>query len=183
MSAPIADAEGAWVRLEVLRESHVDELADLDWARSQSAALGGLALRGGGSTVVFRSKESGAAIGVLDAMPLPGYPGVINVSLFTDVAGAGLAIDAYALFATGLFDGGVRLIHHEVFEFNRPIRRILTGIGLAPTARLREHGFAAGRTWDVLVYSFDHPHWLGVLRKFESRGIGRPIGQILRSNP
>ena len=180
MTAAGTDIDGTWVRLEALRESHLDELAELDWGRAASPNMGGLVRRGGSeaATMVFRSRRTGEALGVLDAVPLTGYPGVCNVSVFTDeaVAGAGLAIDAYGIYVTALFASGVRLIHHEVFEFNRPIRRILSAAGVESSARLREHGYAAGRWWDVLVYSYDEPHWRGVQARFGGGRIGRPIG-------
>jgi RimJ/RimL family protein N-acetyltransferase len=156
--------EGTRVRLEPASSADRDELAELDWLRSLHPAMAGWFARPrtvAPGTAVMRGLDGGQVVGVLDAAGLPGYADVVSVSVYTDTARAsgGWALEAYALFVSALFEQGVRLIHHEVLELNRPIQRILRGIGVAQTARLREHAYVAGRFWDVLVYSYDRAHW------------------------
>lgn len=177
--APVGSAEGVWVYLEPLDPAHRPELDRLDWLRSQLPEMGGWSRRppptAPWASTLFRSRATGELLGVIDAIPLPGYPGVVNVSIFTDTAGAspGWAMDAYGLCVAQLFEQGVRLVHHEVLELNRPVQRILRGIGLRPSACFREHAYVAGRMWDVLVFSFDREHWKGVLTRFSQRRVGR----------
>lgn len=153
----------------------------MDWLRSLSPEMGGRFRRQEQSltaaTTLFRARSTGELLGVLEAAFLPGYPDVANVSIFTDtaVAAPGWAMDAYGLHVALLFERGARLVHHEVLELNRPIQRILRGIGVEPSARYREHAYAAGRLWDVIVYSYDRAHWEGVLARFGRRRVGRPL--------
>lgn len=168
--------EGRWVRLEPVDDSNRDELAELDWKRSQLPAMGGWFVRPDPvtpwATMLIRGKESGQVAGVIEASPLPGYPGVANVSQFMDAEATRIlwAMDAYGMYITHLFEQGVRLVHHEVLEINRPVQRLMKGIKLEPTARMRQHGYAAGQLWDVLVYSYGAAHWQTVLAKFPRRG-------------
>jgi RimJ/RimL family protein N-acetyltransferase len=164
-------------RVSVERATPADgkELETLDWARLLHPAMAGPTARSllaqPTSAHVIRALATGEIAGVLDAVQVPGYPGVASVSIFVDTARAkgGLAMEAYGLFVTALFDGGVRLVHHEVLELNRPVQRILRGIGVAPSARYRQHAYAAGRFWDVLVFSYDRHHWDHVLEKVVPR--------------
>jgi RimJ/RimL family protein N-acetyltransferase len=178
MSMPVL--EGTWVRLEYAGAENQEEIEELDQKRSQRPEMGGWFSRPAPvapwATVVIRSKATGVPVGVIDATPLPGYPGVVNVSQFMDMRAArtGWAIDAYGLYITHLFDLGVRLVHHEVLEMNTPVHRMMRGAQLEASARLRDHGYAAGRLWDVLVYSYDHEHWQTVLARFRGRRLGRP---------
>ena len=178
--APPQRTEGTLVSLELPGPSTLDDLTRLDWLRWQRPEMGGWSRRqppmAPWATQLFRSNVSGRVVGVLDAFALSGYPGVVNVSIFTDtaVASPGVAIDAYGLFVGMLFDRGIRLVHHEVLEFNRPILRILRGIHVEPSARYREHAYVAGRFWDVLLFSFDRGHLQGVLHQFRHRRVARP---------
>lgn len=137
------------------------ELDEIDWFRSLHPAMGGPLVRlvSTGAHLV-REVTSGRLVGVLDAAPVPGYPDVASVSIYSDPARAqaGWALEAYGTFVLSLFEQGIRLVHHEVLEFNRPIQRILRGLGVQPSARLRSHAFVAGRFWDVLVFSYDRAH-------------------------
>jgi RimJ/RimL family protein N-acetyltransferase len=177
MSVPVL--VGTWVRLDYAGPDNEAEIEDLDRKRAEVPEMGGWFSRPAPvapwATVVVRSKTSGAPVGVIDAVPLPGYPGVMNVSQFMDMQAArtGWAIDAYGLYITHLFDLGVRLVHHEVLEMNTPVQRMMRGARLEPSARLRDHGYAAGRLWDVFVYSYDRAHWETVLAKFGGRRLGR----------
>ena len=172
--------EGSWVLLEGADESNQEDIDQLDVARAALAEMGGWFSRPPPATpwgtMLIRTREGGVPIGVIDAMPLPGYPAVFNVSMFVDpeARGTGWAIDAYGVYISHIFDQGVRLVHHEVLEMNRSVRRIMRGALLEPTARLRDHGYAAGRLWDVLVYSYDRGHWDTVLAKFSGRRLGHP---------
>lgn len=170
---------GTWCSLEEVDDRTWPDVLELDWLRAQHPNMGGVSQRprpgNAWSLALFRDKDTGLPIGVLEAHPLPGYPGVVNVSIFTDRGStvAGPAMDAFGMYATELFAQGVRLLHHEVLEFNRPVQRIMRGIGVEPSARLREHAYVAGRWWDVLVYSYGAPQWQRALDKFASRSIGR----------
>lgn len=177
---PDAVIPGTWVTLETIHDGNRDELAELDWKRMQVSEMGGWFARldpGAGWTMLFRSLKTGAALGVLDAAPLPGYVGVVNVSIFadTDTSPAGWAMEAYILFVAHLFEVGVRLIHHEVLEINKPMLRILRGAGIPSTARLRQHGYAAGRWCDVLIYSYDQMGFQSLLGRFSRRAFVRAV--------
>jgi RimJ/RimL family protein N-acetyltransferase len=152
------------VVLAPVTQADLPELESLDWHRSLHPAMGGWMSRPPGSlatATLVRTLPTGELIGVIDAAPLPGYDGVTSLSVYTDTqrARGGLALEAYARAVNGLFASGTRLVHHEVLELNGPIHRVLRGIGIAPSARLREHAYAAGRYWDVLVYSYDATRW------------------------
>ncbi len=168
----------ARVRLEPATDADLDALEDLDWHRSLHPAMGGWLVRPAASsrTIIVRAVDGDELIGVIDAAPLPGYDAVTSLSVFTDTARAhgGLALEAYARVVMQLFDGGTRLIHHEVLELNRPIQRLLRGIGVTASARYREHAYAAGRFWDVLVYSYDAAQWNHLLGRVVPRNPVRP---------
>ena len=167
--------QGKWVTFESVDDTNWEDVHELDILRTSVPEMGGWFVRpepaSTWSTVLIRSRRDGTAVGVLDAMALPGYPGVANVSIFMNRAAAPTTwgMDAYGIYVSYLFSQGVRLIHHEVLEMNRPVHRILRGILLEPTAHLREHGYSAGRWWDVLVYSYDITHWQRALGKFSTR--------------
>ena len=172
--------EGQLITLESAHEDNWDLIVDIDAERVENPALGGAFVRplptSPLSTMLVRERESGRPLGVLDALPLTGYPGVANVTMVFsgDTRRSVLAINAYGVFVAALFAHGVRIVHHEVLEFNTPVQRLLArGPLLEPTARLRDHAYAAGRWWDVLVYSFDAEHWRDVVDKFE----GHPLSE------
>lgn len=172
---------GLWVRLEPVNDDNRDELTELDWKRSQTPEMGGWFVRPDSGpawgTMLFRSLKTGVALGVLDAAPLPGYADVVNVSIFadTDTSPAGWAMEAYIQFVAHLFEVGVRLVHHEVLEINKPMLRILRGAGIPSTARLRRHGYAAGRWSDVLIYSYDQTGFQSLLGRFGRRAFVRAV--------
>lgn len=152
------------VRLSPATDADRADLDDLDWGRSLHPGMGGWLVRptsGAVRTSIVRTIADDKPIGVIDVAPLPGYAEVMSVSLYIDPARArgGLAFEAYARVVTQLFESGTRLVHHEVLDLNRPILRLLRGIGVPPSARLREHAYSAGRLWDVLVFAFDSPRW------------------------
>ena len=78
----------------------LDELTDLAWTRSLHPALAGWqATRvDDPGTAVVRPAHGGTVIGTISSRPLPGYPDVANVSIFTDTSTArgGAALEAYA---------------------------------------------------------------------------------------
>lgn len=162
---------GQRVRIDPIQPADQDELLDLDWHRSLHPAMAGWAARAGFSgtgTAVLRDVRggtTGAIVGAIDAVALPGYPGVMSVSIFVDGerARGGAALEGYALYVDALFEQGVRVVHHEVLELNDPIRRAMRALRLEASARLREHAYVGGRWWDVLVYSYDEAHWRSVL--------------------
>lgn len=171
--------EGKTIRLDPAGPDDAIELGDLDWVRSLQPGMGGWFARSSVSpgTLALRAIHGGPIVGAIEARGLPGYPGVANVSMYTDPALArpGRILEAYALLVDDLFAQGVDLVHHEVLEMNRPIHRILVGIGVRPTARLRQHAFVAGRFWDVLVYAYDQKHWEHVLTKVAPRNPVRSL--------
>jgi len=167
--------QGRLVYLETPTAESIDQLAEFDWARSSLAEMGGWFLRpptvDPWATMLFYEAETDQLLGVLDAGLLPGYPGVVNLSIFTDsqFARPGLALHAYGLYVEMLFNGGVRLVHHEVLEFNLAVRGILRRIGVEPSARYREHAFAAGRLRDVLIYAYDQEHFQREFARYDRR--------------
>ncbi len=165
--APTVD--GQRVRVRPADPGDLDDLADLDWQRSLHPAMGGWAPRPAGgpspSTAVLLAPSGEEIVGAVDARDLLGYPGVVNVSMYTDATAAlgGLALEGYAHCIQSVFAQGARIIHHEVLALNRPIRRLMRGLRVEPTARYRDHAFVAGRLWDVIAYSYDETHWRSIL--------------------
>jgi RimJ/RimL family protein N-acetyltransferase len=163
---------GQRVRVDPAAPDDLTAMQELDWRRSSDPVMGGWvhrpALGPGPGTAVLRPIDGEVIVGALDVVELPGYPGVANVSIFTDMdrARGGMALEAYALVVDAAFAQGARLIHHEVLSLNRPIQRVLRGIGVEPSARLRDHAYVAGRWWDVLVFSYPEAHWRRVLERF-----------------
>lgn len=155
----------------------LEDLLDLDWHRSLHPAMAGWSPRtqANPGTALIRPASTPDPVGVLDAQPLPGYDDVVNLSIYTDTAQArgGVALEAYGLYVESLFTQGARLIHHEILALNAPILRVLRGIRLQPTARLREHAYAAGRWWDVLVFSYDETHWRSTLDRLPRHPFAR----------
>lgn len=154
-------------------------MAELDWRRSADPVMGGWINRpvpGPGTAVLRPADGRDEIVGALDVVELPGYPGVANISIFTDMdrARGGIALEAYALVVDAAFGQGARLIHHEVLSINRPIQRVLRGIGVQPSARLRDHAYVAGRWWDVLVFSYAAAHWGEVLARFPRNPLSAP---------
>lgn len=173
---------GERVALSPATAADADDLAHLDWQRSQHPAMGGWMSRPVGvaatGTAILRRVDAVAGdppVGAIDAVGLPGYPGVVNVSIYTDTARApgGLALEGYGLYVDSLFAQGARVVHHEVIALNSPIKRLLRAIRLEPTARLRDHAYAAGRWWDVLVYSYDRARWEDMLARVPRNPVRR----------
>jgi RimJ/RimL family protein N-acetyltransferase len=158
-------AVGTTVSIERATAAHAAELENLDWLRSLHPAMAGPAMRSPiaplDTAYLVRSATDGTIVSVIDAAEVSGYSGVANVSIYTDtnLARGGWALEAYTLFVAWLFDNGARLVHHEVLELNKPVQRILRFIGVKPSARYRDHAYAAGRHWDVLVYAYDKAHF------------------------
>ena len=116
--------------------------------------------------MIVRERRSGDALGVVQNHTLPGDIAVFIVYLDTQLARAGFGFEAVVLYISHLFDSGARLVTSEVLEFNAPVLRVIKRIGLVPQARLREHAFAAGRFWDVHVYSMDREVWLRIIAPY-----------------
>lgn len=176
-AAPVIS--GRRVSIAPATEHDLVEIADLDWRRSLHPAMGGWWARPSGApgpgTVVLRRGDApdGEIVGTLDARELLGYPGVINLSMFTDDSRArgGMALEGYALTVDTLFAQGARLIHHEVITLNRPILRLMRALRIERTAHLREHAYAAGRWWDVAVFSFDREVWRSILDRMPNNPV------------
>jgi RimJ/RimL family protein N-acetyltransferase len=149
---------GTYVVIEPATAAHAADLRSLDWLRSLRPVMAGPLVRAGNeSAYLVRAASTHDIVGVLDVAAVPGYADVASVSIYTDTRRArqGWALEAYGRLVLSLFDRRVRLIHHEVLEMNAPVQRILRAMGVAPSARLRDHAYVAGRFWDVLVYSYD----------------------------
>lgn len=127
--------------------------------------------------MVVRSLRDQAAIGVVENHALPG--GVAAYVIYLDPRSrVGFGLEATALYVSLLFDAGVRLVTADVFEFNTAVIRMLRSAHLEPHARLREHAYAAGRFWDVLVFYLDLDGWKRFLKRHERRlpgGDRRPV--------
>ena len=179
MSWPVVEHRGERVRIAPATALDVVQLGAMDWRRSLHPALGGWVGTGisarPGCGVLHDDTRPDSVVGAVDAQTLPGYPGVVNVSLFVDEdrAPGGAALEAYGVRVSQLFEQGARRIHQEVLVLNRPIRRLLRGLGFAPEAVLREHGWAAGRFWDVEVFSFDRAGWEALLGRFPRAPVPR----------
>jgi RimJ/RimL family protein N-acetyltransferase len=122
--------------------------------------------------MVIRANADSTAIGVVENGQMIGYPDVAVVLIFVDplVARPGIAMEAFAIYVKSMFEAGARLVHLEVLEFNAPVLRMLGRIGVQEQARLREHVFAAGRFWDILVFAFDAAQYAHILGRY-SRGL------------
>ena len=169
-------AVGQRVRVDPATPDDAASMQSLDWRRSTDPVMGGWINRPalGPGTAVLRPVDHDEVVGAMDVAELPGYPGVANVSIFADMekARGGMALEAYALVVDAVFGQGARLVHQEVLSLNRPIQRILRGIGVQPSARLRDHAYVAGRWWDVLVFSFSEDEWQRVLERFPRNPVG-----------
>ena len=183
---------GERVSITPLAEADRDELAELDWDRAAHPAMAGWAAHPVGQaaagTALLRSRREstrGQLVGAIDAMTLPGYDGVANVSIFTDTsrAAGGLALEGYGLYVDDLFRQGARLIHHEVLSLNLPIRRAMRAFRLQPTATYRDHAYAAGRFWDVLVYSYGEDHWRSTLAAMPNNPVSQRVRTPLAAPP
>lgn len=161
---------GRNIDLVQMSAEHDADLQMLDWRRSLHPAMGGPVARlaaGGEGAYLLRERATNEIVGVLDARPLSGYDGVVNLSIFVDTtrARSGLALEAYGRLIVSLFERGARVLHHEVLALNTPVQRMLRGVGVAPSARFRDHAYAAGRFWDVIVFSYDRATAEHVLRR------------------
>jgi RimJ/RimL family protein N-acetyltransferase len=135
--------------------------------------------------MVISEIQSGAVVGVVASNRLPGDIASFLIFLDPDHGRAPHGMEATALYVSHLFDSGARLVMADVLAFN-PVNRLLQRVGLMPQARLREHVYAAGRFWDVLVYSFDRDEWLAALGPFLDRmpgGKKRPSALGGRRSP
>jgi RimJ/RimL family protein N-acetyltransferase len=116
--------------------------------------------------MLIRDRRSGEAVGVVENHPLPGKIAVFVVYLDRQRGRAGFGFEVFFLYASHLFDSGARLVTGEVLEFNAETIGILRKVKLAPQARLREHVYAAGRFWDLLVYTIDGEEWVRIVDRF-----------------
>jgi RimJ/RimL family protein N-acetyltransferase len=163
---------GSWVTLEAPSLANRDEALRLELVRQRTPNLGGASVRRDapsfGPTMLIRDNHTGAAIGLVDSGEMTGYPGVAVVMIFTDqeVARPGLAFEAFAMYVADVFERGARLVHLEVLAFNAPVLRMLRRLGLDEQARLREHVYAGGRFWDVVVFAFDAQQYAAIWARY-----------------
>lgn len=164
---------GHWVTLERMSDANRPEVARIDATRQRTPNLGGAfgrrdLARSFGPTMIIRANADGAAIGLVESGHMTGYPGVAVVLIFVDpsVARPGIAMEAFAIYVTRVFEAGARLVHLEVLAFNRPVLRMLARIGVKEQARLRDQVYAGGRFWDVLVFAFDANEYGKILSRY-----------------
>jgi RimJ/RimL family protein N-acetyltransferase len=124
--------------------------------------------------MLIRERASGAWVGLVENTALPGGVAVFVIYLDSVRGRPGFGLEATALYVDHLFNQGARLVAMEVLGFNTRVQRILAGSGLEPQARLREHIYAGGRFWDLLVYSIDTATWGRMLEKHRTRLPGGP---------
>ena len=160
---------GTWIELEPLTASNAAEFAQLESRRELNPSMGA----GGPSSssqiappMLIRDRRNGEAVGLVENHPLPGKVAVFVVYLDRQRGRAGFALEVFTLYASHLFDSGARLITGEVLEFNAEMIRILQKYRIVPQARLREHVYAAGRFWDLLVYTIDRAAWLRIVDRY-----------------
>lgn len=169
--------------LQAVTPASWPEVQGLDQTRQWSPNLGGAPPQRDGSSsfgpaMLIRENRTAMAVGILENSEMAGYPGVAVVLIWVDssLARAGLALEAFAMYVENVFASGARLVHLEVLEFNRPVHRMMARIGVREQARMREHVYAAGRFWDVLVYAFDHQQFKQMSSRYAHNlpGGGKP---------
>ena len=117
-------------------------------------------------SMVIRERRAGTAVGVVVSHRLPADIAAFIIYVDPEHGRAGYGIEATALYISHLFDSGARLVTADVLSFNKAVIGILTRIGINPQARLREHAFAAGQFWDVLVFSFTAEEWIRAVARY-----------------
>lgn len=167
---------GHWVSLEPLSPLNRPELERLELARALVPQMGGPhplepVPRCFGPSMAIRANATGEVVGVIENGEMRGYPGVAVLVIFVDESRArpGCALEAYALYVHRLFRFGARLVHLEVLSFNRAVLGLLRKVGVPVQVRLREHVYAAGRFWDLLVFAFDEADWERQVARFRPR--------------
>lgn len=170
---------GSWIELEPLSEANAREFDRFYDERGVLPSMGAGGRSRSSATappMLLRSRRDGEGVGVVENHPLPGNVAVFVVHIARQRGLAGFGFEAAILYISHLFDSGARLVTAEVLEFNREMNAILKKVGLVPQARLREHIYAGGRFWDVLVYSFDRAEWVRIIAPYRHRfgGPARP---------
>jgi len=153
---------GTWVTLEAITDANRGEAAALYRIRQRTPNLGGAAgrvngLKSFGPAMLIRANRGGEALGLVENGEMMGYSGVAVVLIFVDQERArpGVAMEAFAMYVSHVFESGARLVHVEVLAFNEPVLRMLRRIGVNEQARLRDQMYTGGRYWDVVVFAFD----------------------------
>lgn len=164
--------KGSWIELVDSGPDVREQLGDFDNRRRLNPAMGARGRRGlspYGPPMVIRDLRSGRAVGMVENHGLPAGIAVYLIYLDPELGRPGFGLEATALYVSHLFDHGARLVTAEVLSFNLDVIGIMRKAGWPEQARLREHVFAAGRFWDVLVYSFDQASWERALSRYRSR--------------
>lgn len=158
-----------WIELEPLAGSNAAEFAQFDQQRELTPSMGA-GPRSMSSEIappmLIRNRRSGQAVGVVENHPLPGNAAAFVVYLDPHRARAGFAFEAIILYISHLFDCGARIVTAEVLEFNTDMIGILRKVQFEPQARLRDHVYAAGRFWDLIIYPFDRGDLLRVVDRY-----------------
>ncbi len=79
----------------------------------------------------------------------------VAAMLLDDCCGRGAGVIATALFSQWLFQNlPVRKLYLDVFEFNKPVLRMLNKLGLQEEMKRTEHRYWNGRYWDQYGFAF-----------------------------
>jgi len=153
------------VRLEPRSEDNEAEFKELDASWLAAPVMGGVTFAARTTfapPMLVREQRTGNALGIVANQRLPGDVAAFVVFVDPARGRAGYGAEATALYISHLFDSGARLVTMDVLSFN-PVNRQLQRFGLVPQARMREHVYAAGRYWDVVVYSFSAAEFVRAL--------------------
>ena len=164
--------KGTWIELVEAGAEAEGELVRFHLRRRLTPAMGSGARTPASPfapPMLIRSLRDGAIVGSVENHALPGGVATVVIYLDPDLGRAGFGLEAAVLYISHLFDSGARLVSADVLSFNAPIIGIMRKAGWQPQARLREHVYAAGRLWDVLVYSFDRESWSAALKRHARR--------------
>ena len=147
----------------------------LDGRRELNLAMGAGGRSKSSSTappMLLRSRRGGEAVGVVENHELPGNVAVFVVYIDRQRGLAGFGSRPPPFTSATCSTVGARLVTAEVLVFNTEMNTILRKVRLVPQARLREHVYAGGRFWDVLVYSFDRAEWVRIIDRYRRSSFG-----------
>ena len=162
---------GSWIELVPVAGPEVARLDEFDDERRLNPAMGG----GGRSSsyelapaMLIKDLRTGETVGVVENHPLPGRVTVYVIYL-NEKGRPGFGLEATGLYLSHLFDQGARLVSMEVLSFNTAVTGMMRTARWPVQARLREQIYAAGRFWDLLVYSIDRDTWVRYLEHHKRR--------------
>jgi hypothetical protein len=116
--------------------------------------------------MIIRERRTGQPVGFVENHAMPGGVAVLVVYMNRQRGRPGYGVEAAAIYISHLFDCGARLVVCEVLSLNDEALGIMRKAGWEPQARLRDHVYAAGRFWDLLIFSFDRTDWLRTAARY-----------------